>query len=158
MRRMKSLDPEEAVALEVMRALAQRQLVRGAPSEADQAALELRSEGSFWATPEEIENRIEENRETKRRQAEAEAQGEAPELPAPEAQEAVTPAPKPKRGRGRPPKEPPWLAWTIDLVAQGLTLRRALRRLDISLSEPELKGVYRLKLYRKRLAACKEAV
>ena len=42
-------------------------------SKTDQAALELRAEGIMWATPGQIMDRVESNREARSRQTEAEA-------------------------------------------------------------------------------------
>ena len=62
------------------------------------------------------------------------------------------PPPKPKRSRGRPPKTTPWLAWAAELYAEGYSLRRALKKLGLSLTVAERKGIYRLKRFRQLVA------
>src|SRR5712692_9417235 len=113
-----------------------------------EAAAQLRAEGIFWADAIQIRDRVERNREARRRQAEGEA-GQAAartdqvEPPAVMIHEAPSPTAKPKRRRGRPPKDQLWMYEAAELFAQGLTLRRAARRVGVSLSESELRNVYR---------------
>ena len=61
---------------------------------------------------------------------------------------AASPRPD-KRRRGRPEYAPPWLEEAARLMANGLTLRKALWRLGIHLSEKERKNIYRWKLFRQ---------
>lgn len=149
-------NPEEAIALEVMRAQAQAPLARAGLSEAEEAALELRSEGNMWATTREIEYRVEANRETRRRRAqarnlEADVLAKAKEKAAVVDRQAVAqPAPKPKRNRGRPPRKELWLAEVAELYAQDIPLGRALRKAGVTwLGYPERKNIYRLKRFRQ---------
>lgn len=99
---------------------------------------------------------------------EAAERGELPE--APEAQQTPHPKEVPetltkvgqdsentcstKRVKGRPAHFPPWLEAAAQLVANGLTLRKALWRLGVSIPENQLRQVYRWTLFRKY---CEEA-
>jgi hypothetical protein len=53
-----------------------------------------------------------------------------------------------RKPRGRPPKEPPWLQEAAKMVAEGLTQRKALRRLGVELTTPERKNIYRWRRFR----------
>lgn len=54
-----------------------------------------------------------------------------------------------KRGPGRPPYYPPWLKPAAQLVANGYTLRKALRRLGVTIPDAQLRQVYRWRLFRE---------
>ena len=55
-----------------------------------------------------------------------------------------SPVKRPKGSRrGRLPIDPPWYVQAAEMVANGLSLRRALWRLGIQLTERELQNVYR---------------
>jgi hypothetical protein len=56
---------------------------------------------------------------------------------------------EPKNRVGRPCKNPPWLGPVAESAAKGLTLRRALWKHHINISEKELRSLYRLKVFRE---------
>lgn len=107
----------------------------------------------MWASRAEITERVEANREARReaQRWEAESEAQAIEVLAKPASEPPPPHPPPvriRKRRGRPPNRPWWLPLVAEWVAQGLTLRKALRRYGVVLSQSERRNVYRWKDFR----------
>jgi hypothetical protein len=65
--------------------------------------------------------------------------------------------PSVRKRRGRPPKRPAWLAFVAELAAQGVTLRKALRRYGVPLSRSQRRNVYRWRAFKAMMESYRAA-